>query len=222
MKEPDKALAACQRGRRDYPKDAELLAQEGHLRGEQNDFAGAEACYRQLLECREDDHFASVPIGLNGYLTRHNLAVLYWKQGRHGEAEVQWRAAVAEQPEFLQGWYALEDVYLSQQRWQDLENVAENLARTKGGAVQALASRARSQLARKQYAKAKSLLARAIHEEPKALRPRLLLSHVLLQEDVDPPAAEQALLNVLKFDPEHLEAKQNLAILRSRSRAASA
>jgi tetratricopeptide (TPR) repeat protein len=214
MGEPDKALAACERGRVHYPKDAELLAQEGHLRGEQNDFAGAESCYRQLLVSHEEAHFASVPIGLNGYLTRHNLAVLYVKQGRHAEAEVQWRAAVIEQPEFMQGWYALEDFYLSQERWPDLEGVAESLTRTSAGAVQASVTRARGHLARKEFAEAKTLLTDAITGDPSALRPRLLLSHVLLQEDADPKAAEKALLAVLELDPDHPEAQRNLTILR--------
>jgi tetratricopeptide (TPR) repeat protein len=221
MKEPAKALDACQRGRTHYANDAELLAQEAILRGEQNDFAGAEACYRQLLVHRETDHFASVPVGLNGYLTRHNLAALYMKQGRPSEAEVQWRAAVAEQPEFLPSWYALEDFYLSQQRWADLEDAAEGLARTNGGAVQAIVSRARCHLARREFAEAKSLLAEAIAGDPTALRPRLLLSHVLLQENADPQAAEQALLNVLELDPEHAEAQRNLAILRERPHAST-
>jgi tetratricopeptide (TPR) repeat protein len=215
MGEPDEALVACKRGRVHYPMDAELLAQEGHLRGERNDFAGAEASYRQLLVHRETDHFASVPVGLNGYLSRHNLAVLYEKQGRHAEAEVQWRAAVTEQPEFIQGWYALEDFYLVQKRWADLEQVAEALAQNSAGAIQASVTRARGHLAQEEYSEAKALLTKVIARDASALRPRLLLSHVLLQEGADPDAAEKALLAVLELDPNHTETKRNLAILRA-------
>jgi hypothetical protein len=48
------------------------------------------------------------------------------------------------------------------------------------------------------------------------LRPQILLTHVLLQEDVDPAAAERALLRVLELDPQHVDAQRNLSILRAR------
>jgi glycosyltransferase involved in cell wall biosynthesis/tetratricopeptide (TPR) repeat protein len=104
------ALAACQRGRSFYGQDEELLSQEGQLRDELGDFTGAEACYLQLLTSEEGPHFASVPLGLHGYRTRHNLGVLYCRQGRVAEAEVQWRAALAEQPGFMPSRLALEEV----------------------------------------------------------------------------------------------------------------
>jgi hypothetical protein len=37
----------------------------------------------------------------------------------------------------VQGWYALEDFYLTYKRWADLEQVAEALARNSAGAIQA-------------------------------------------------------------------------------------
>jgi Tfp pilus assembly protein PilF len=53
---------------------------------------------------------------------------------------------------------------------------------------------------------------------PQALRPRVLLSRVLLQEGRDLAAAEKALRDVLAMDPNHAEAKHNLAILLSERR----
>jgi hypothetical protein len=46
------------------------------------------------------------------------------------------------------------------------------------------------------------------------IRPRLLLSHVLLQEDSDLNVGEQALLDVLEIDPENTEARSNLEVLK--------
>jgi Tfp pilus assembly protein PilF len=38
--------------------------------------------------------------GLRSYKARHNLAVIYREEGRMAEAEEQWRAALAERPDF--------------------------------------------------------------------------------------------------------------------------
>jgi tetratricopeptide (TPR) repeat protein len=117
LRQPAAALTACERGRADYPNDAELLSQEAQLRGEQGDFSGAETCYLQLLTTEESPHLASVPIGLKGFRTRHNLGVLYRQHDRHAEAETQWRLALAEQPDFLPSRLALEELYREQSRW---------------------------------------------------------------------------------------------------------
>jgi hypothetical protein len=44
----------------------------------------------------------------------------------------------------------------------------------------------------------------------------VILSHVLLQEGRDPQAAEKALHDVLALDPNHREARHNLAALQKR------
>jgi hypothetical protein len=49
---------------------------------------------------------------------------------------------------------------------------------------------------------------------PTAVQPRMLLSHALLQEGLDWPAAQRALQEVLALAPEHGEAQHNLAVLR--------
>src|SRR5437899_3246178 len=58
-----------------------------------------------------------------------------------------------------------------------------------------------------------SLLEETIAGAPEALWPRVVLSHVLLQEGRDWVAAEQALRDILARDPAHAEARRNLALL---------
>src|SRR5262249_24840224 len=94
----EEALAACRAGRDACPQDAELAFLEGVLRRERRDAAGAEACFLQVLQAPDGDHFTSVDAGLRGYRTRNLLAELYRDQGRVAEAEAHWRAAVAECP----------------------------------------------------------------------------------------------------------------------------
>jgi tetratricopeptide (TPR) repeat protein len=154
--------------------------------------------------------FASVDAGLKGYKTRHNLVTLYLQQGRVPEAEYQWQAALAERPDFLPAWLGLGEIYLVQQRWPELEEVLSHL----GELPEAAALRARGHLARREFTPARDVLQAAIAGHPQALGPRVLLSHVLLQQGTDWHAAEHALHDVLALDPHHAEALRNLAVLR--------
>src|SRR5262249_37975405 len=121
------ALAACRAGRVHYPGDAELLFLEGLLLREGRDPAGAELSWLRLLVTREGAHFASGDAGVQGCKTRHHLALLYQEQKRYGPAEAQWRAALAERPEFTPARLGLGELYLAQQQWQALEEVIGQL-----------------------------------------------------------------------------------------------
>jgi FkbM family methyltransferase len=213
MGQKEYALAACRKGREVYPQDAELLGQEGLLLNEAGDLAGAEQCYLQLLSDREAPHFASVPVGLNGYLSHHNLAVVYLKQNRPADAETQWRAAIQENPAFDSAWLGLEDLLVTQGRWDELESYAAQMEQQSALRGQAQIARIRGQIARREFAAAKQVLNDLIREHPRSVRLRVLLSHALLQEDLDLLAAEQALRNILELDPGNQEARQNLAVL---------
>src|SRR5207302_1759963 len=81
------------------------------------------------------------------------------------------------------------------------------------GAPEAALLRARAHLARAEFAPARALLGGLIAQAPQALAPRVLLSHALLQEGADPDATARALHAVLVLDPQHAEARHNLAVL---------
>jgi tetratricopeptide (TPR) repeat protein len=208
------ALAACQAGRGHYPDDAELLFQEALVRREQKDFAGAEACFLRLLEHREGAHFASIDTGLRGYKARHNLAVIYHEQGRWPEAEAQWRAALAEQPGFGPAWLGLGELHLAQKRWPEVDEVCGHLANGLQMEMEAAVLRARGHLGRQHFAAARALLEETIAQRPDDLLPRIVLSHAMLQEGKDWHGAEQALHDVLRLDPDNIEAQRNLSLLR--------
>jgi Flp pilus assembly protein TadD len=87
--------------------------------------------------------------------------------------------------------------------------------------LEAAVLKARVHLARKEFAAARRLAEEAIAAAPQELRPRVVLSHILLQEGRDWAAAEQALREVLVLDPGQVEAQHNLALLlRKQGRAA--
>jgi glycosyltransferase involved in cell wall biosynthesis/tetratricopeptide (TPR) repeat protein/predicted O-methyltransferase YrrM len=218
--QPNEALAVCRKGLGVCPEDVELLFVEGVLLRERGDLAGAERSLLRLLDARPAGHFASVDAGLQGYKARHNLGVVYHQQGRAEEAQAQWRAAVAERPDFLPGWLGLAEGHLRACRWQGLEEVLGRLEQLPPhGPTEAAVLRARAHLARREFAEARSLLADVITQHPQALEPRVVLSHVLLQEGNDTDAAERALRDVLALAPEHAEARHNLALLRQQRAA---
>jgi len=113
--EHDQALAACRTGQQHYPQDCELLFQEALVRREHGDRVGAERCFLHLMEHWEGSHFASLDTGLRSHKARHNLAVLYFEQGRLAEAEAQWRAALAEQPQFTPAVNGLKQLWGARQ-----------------------------------------------------------------------------------------------------------
>ena len=208
--QPTEALEACRAGRQQYPDDLELIFQEGRIRRTLGDDAGAEACFRRALGPREKAHFASVDTGLSGYKARHNLAVIYREKGRLAEAEEQWRAAVSEAPSYLPAWLGLGDLYISQARWANLDNV---LLRLDARSEEAVGLRARGLMGRKEYRAARELLEEAIARFPDRVYLRTLLSHALLQEGRDWEAAEKAVRAVLALDSDNAGAKANLAAL---------
>ena len=150
---------------------------------------------------------------MRGYKTRDFLARIYRDQGRLSEAEIQWRAAVAEKPTFLPAWLGLGELHLCHERWADVEQAAQNAETAAGAALEAAILRARAHQARKEFVPARRLLEHVIPRVPAALAPRVLLSHVLLQDGQDPLAAEKALHDVLELDPSNTEARHNLTVL---------
>jgi Flp pilus assembly protein TadD len=168
------------------------------------------------LQSREDDHFASVDPGLRGYKARHNLAVLYQEQGRLAEAEAQWRSVAEQRPGFTPAELGLAELYLSQGRWADFEAVLGRLNARPSVELEVAMLRARGALKRGDYGEARRLSEKAIAQSPTALRPRVVLSHVLLQEGLDPPGAERALRDILALDPLNTEARHNLGVLLAR------
>ncbi len=207
------AWVACRAGRARCPDDAELLFLEGRWLREQGDLHAAEACLLHLLHMQSSAHFASLDTGLRGYRARHQLALLYRQQGRVAEAEAVWQAALAEQPRYGPAWQGLAELFLAQQRWPELDQAADQLGAGAGEPVAAGVLRARGQLARHEFTAARQTLEAALAQAPAAVPPRVLLSHVFLQEGKDPAAAEQALRAVLERDPQQAESWRNLAVL---------
>src|SRR5262249_4194587 len=144
--------------------------------------------------------FASVASGLTTFRAHDLLAGLLLRLGQHGEAEQHWRQALAACPGFLPSWAGLAGLLTDQRRWEEVEGVARRLESALGAGVGARVVRARAPVARREHAAARPLLEEAARLGARALWPRVVLSHCLLQAG-HAEAAEQALLDVLALDP---------------------
>ena len=169
------------------------------------------ACCK-LLE-RPGPHFASVDAGLRGYKARHNLAVVYHQQGRAHDAEAQWRRVTADRPDFLPGWLGRAEVALRQGAWGLLGEAAARLDALPRGPLEAAVLRGRALLARREFAAARAALEAAAASFPRELAPRVVLTHVLLQEGGDLDAAERRCATCWPWTRGHNQARRNLDLL---------
>ncbi|MCS6850302.1 MAG: glycosyltransferase [Gemmataceae bacterium] len=206
------AWAACRAGRRYFPDNPVLAAQEAELRQKEGDLVGAETCLRTALQLVAQAVFPQVDSGQ----LRHNLASLCLRQGRWAEAEAEWRRLVAENPDADLAWLELADLWARQQRWGEMQQALSQLQADPRGLAAAVVVQARWLRARGEHGAARQLLERVIERDPRALGPRVALSHVLLEEGRDWSAAAAALEAILSLNPGYDQARQNLAALRQR------
>jgi predicted Zn-dependent protease len=224
---PGEALAVWARARTRFPGDCHLLFEEARLRQRQGELGAAATCLRQLRAVQaampggqEGFHVAPQVEGLAGYVAGHHLAQILLEQGRHGEAEAEWRAVLREQPDFAPARVELAELLLSQARWPELEELAAHLAAEDAAPLAAALFRARACLARQELSPARRILEEAIARFPDEVWPRVLLTHVHLQQG-DEKAAEGLLREVLRRDPRQVESWCNLAkLLYNHGRAA--
>lgn len=217
----DAALATCRDGRGFYPNDVELLIVESGVLHRLGDRAGAIACLQRLRSSYEEPHFGSVNTALRGHIAFNNLAVLFTEEGRFAEAEEQWRMALADAPKYVAAWLGLADLYVKQQRFPEVEGIIDRLREMPNARLDRFILQAQLLLARRQFDDARVILNKVIEQAPGSVFARLVLARAYLQEGRDWKAAEQALRAVLALDPQHAEARKNLAVLLNQNDAPS-
>jgi thioredoxin-like negative regulator of GroEL len=188
------------------------------------DRSTARSCWQQLLatangSCtlpRAQDSFSSVDAGLRGHLVHYHLAMLDREEGRDSQAAAHWQAALAEAPGLLPALLGLGELYLQQERWSQMERVLAQMRRQPQAGGEAALLQARAFLARREFAAARQLLENILVHSGDAVKPRVILSHVLLQAD-DAEAAEPLLRQIVQLDPRQAEPWRNLAVLLGRN-----
>ena len=217
------ALAACRKGREIYPDDVELLFQEGMVRRERGDRAGAKACWSQLLSAASggalrQPRYGSVrlqgpaqpgPVVPGGRRPDRGGRALAGGVG--GAGRIRAGVAGARGGVFAPGTLG------------ELEQTARGAGR-KGWAVEADILRARGHMARREFR-------RASPPPGGSDPPRPGGTAAAASPQLCPPTGRHGLgkqrngrcANVLTLDPQDAEARHNLAmLLRSRNQQASA
>jgi glycosyltransferase involved in cell wall biosynthesis/Flp pilus assembly protein TadD len=220
LNQKDLALAACRAGLGMYPDDQELWFQQGVCLHGLGDVAGAVTAWELVLRSEPSPHLGSINTGIRGYLTRSNLAGAYRELGRLREAGEQWQLALAERPGHEPAWRGLLDLHLAAGQWAKAEALARRLEEAGVGLGSAVV-RGRVLLARGQLRAARQVLEQAAAQFPQAIESRLLLGHACARAG-DAAAAEQALTDALRLDPNNHEARHNLNVLRGRPAGESA
>ncbi len=104
------AFEACQKARRDYADDKELLFRQAMLEHQLGRLDDAVRSYKTVLEAPVDRHFSSVDIGLAGYKARHNLALVYEDLGEMDLALQEWRVILNDYPGYTPALTAIQCV----------------------------------------------------------------------------------------------------------------
>lgn len=213
----DESWAMCQSGLARYPEYFELLMHAARQSLERNQLPAAEEFLRRLLTSAAPIHsFADAAPELQRLHARHLLAQVLRRQGRIAEAVQEWKAVLSDHPDFLEGWMALAELYLGQQKIEALQALLRMLEADPARRVETAVIRARLDCQRQEFSTARSLLEQAVVWSPNALLPRVALAQVLLQQASDWPAARRALEGVLLIDPSNAMARHNLSVLNKR------
>tara|TARA_R110000868_G_scaffold376770_1_gene641855 strand:+ start:2389 stop:7095 length:4707 start_codon:yes stop_codon:yes gene_type:complete len=114
----------CCQGLSHFPDDKELLFRQAMLHHHFGRLFDAETVYLRVLNEKTDRHFTSIDVGLCGYKTRHNLAVVYDDMGRLDQAEKQWRMIIKEIPTYTTAWKCLGETLLKANRLEDVKQLA--------------------------------------------------------------------------------------------------
>jgi tetratricopeptide (TPR) repeat protein len=207
------AWDACQEGLAKAGDDRELQFRKGSLLHALGRLPEAAQAYLDLLGAPRRRYFQSVVEGIDGYMARHNLALVYEDMGRLAEAEQQWRQVVGEKPAYKLGWKGLCNVLCRQDRCQEALTLAEEIRRKPGmrSLAAILKSQALVQLKRKDEARRELQL--AIAEYPRDVELAEALCHLLF-ENQNPAEAEKALEQLIHLCPDHAAGYHNLGTVR--------
>lgn len=210
------ARQACAEGLRRFPHDCELLFRQAMLAHDAGSLAEAERDYLAVLCNREPRHFTSIDAGVLGYKTHHNLAIVYADLGALEKAEAQWRQAVADAPDYRDGWRGLGETLMQQGKFAELDRMAADLVSRPALRGLGLAWQAQPPRVAGKHREAAAHLQRAIDELPND--PDVVQAGCqLLFEAGDPAECERAITHLLRLAPDNPGAHHNLGTLLLRS-----
>jgi tetratricopeptide (TPR) repeat protein len=175
------ARQALDRSQELFPDDAELHFRRGILEQQSGNQDQAIAAYHAAVANEGERAFSSRDRGITGFKARHNLAGIYREIGRHDHAELQWRHALAEQPNYLDGWRGLVEILLEQKKYVTLELEVESAMKDGLSLAESACARAKVAAHRGNIASAIEILDDTISEERENIEPLRLKCQLLFE-----------------------------------------
>ena len=119
----EEAWDYCCQGLTHFSNDKELLFRQAMLHHHFGRLLDAEQTYLRVINEQTDRHFTSIDVGLCGYKTRHNLAIVYDDMGKLELAEEQWRLIIKEIPTYATAWKCLGETLLKADKLEQVEQL---------------------------------------------------------------------------------------------------
>jgi tetratricopeptide (TPR) repeat protein len=117
----NEARRVVKRGMELCPHDVELAFRLGILEQRAKNHTAAIEAYQCALTPTQVRCFTSRDRGISGHKARHNLAGIYREIGKLEHAELQWRLALDDEPNYREGWLGLVETLLELRRYVTLE-----------------------------------------------------------------------------------------------------
>jgi Tfp pilus assembly protein PilF len=209
------AAECCRAGLSLFPHDIELLFRVGALAQEQGRVDDAVAAYRRVIANEDVRHFTSMDRGITGHKARHNLALAYAEQGDPGQAELQFRLALGQQPHFQSARRGLGQLLLAQGKLAALDLLIGELRESPEAEADSYWLAALLAEKRGQSHAVEASLEQALKLSPDHLPAhqdycRWLFHHGTLQQ------AEESLRELLARWPDHAASFHNLGLVLAR------
>lgn len=203
------ALAVCGRGLTEFPGDVELAFRQGILLHEAGRLPEAARAYERLLATGHNGrYFSSMDRGLCGYKARQNLAAVYADLGEWDRVESEWRAVVADAPDYRTGWRGLGEVLL-RRKVAEAQELADRLTGRPGLRAEGLLLAGRVAIAQGRLDEARRCWEAAAAEDPGDAEPLRQLGRLHFEAGED-EAAERALRELVRRDPDDAAGYHNL------------
>lgn len=175
-----------------------------HSRGRLQD---AKQSYLAVLSQPCSGDFGSIDVGIEGFKSRHNLAIVCEQLGETQAAEDLWRHILQEAPQFTHAWYALAEMLLSAGRVAEVEPLVLSARQP------AIAAALRAKIAAHQgdFRRAARELEAALQRSPDDVELQQDYCRLLFDHGT-PQATATALRRLLELQPDDAAAYHNLGV----------
>lgn len=206
----DEAAVFCSAARQKAPDDAELMFHAGILEQRTGHLAEAAEHFERLLSQSARTRLAGIDAGILGYKAHHNLAVVYFRQGRFLQAEAEWRHTIRQMPEFTDAWKGLGEALKAQAKFDDLQELCKTATVTR--TIRCLAMIWQSEVLGKQGDREgqRNSLEHACRDFPEIAEAQHVFCKFLLDSG-EGDKAEHLMQRLLEKDPNDLIVRHNLS-----------